>query len=306
VSRPAVSVVMPFAGGLANARAALDQLAAIEVADGDELILVDNVGLGLVSAVVRVVRAVGERSPAHARNAGAAAADRQWILFLDADCTAPPDLLDRYFLQRVVTEVGALVGEVVAAGDARTLAERYGAARNFLSQRAHMAHPYLPRAAAANLLVRRAAFEAVGGFHEGLRAAEDTDLSWRLQQAGWHMELRPEAHVEHRYRATVGELRRQWRGYAAGRRWLAARYEGFTPEPALLRATLRVLRRATGRPVRRRVVASVVPASLARVATALPPARSPRGLDHLRFLLLDAVLAVDELVGFFQSNRPSQ
>ena len=47
---------------------------------------------------------------------------------------------------------------------------------------------------AANLLVRRAAFEQVGGFYEGVRAAEDTDFSWRLQQAGWRLELRPGAH----------------------------------------------------------------------------------------------------------------
>ena len=91
----------------------------------------------------------------------------------------------------------------------------------------------MPRAVAANLLVRREAFEAVGGFYEGVRAAEDTDFSWRLQRAGWRLEGRPQARVEHRYRTTVRALRRQWRGYAAGRAWLGRRYDGFEPEPAL-------------------------------------------------------------------------
>jgi len=66
-----------------------------------------------------------------------------------------------------------MAGEVVGSLDDGSLAARYGAARNFLSQQDHMSHPYLPRATAANLLVRRSALEEVGGFYEGLRAAED-------------------------------------------------------------------------------------------------------------------------------------
>ena len=38
--------------------------------------------------------------------------------------------------------------------------------------------------------VRRAAFEAVGGFREEIRAAEDADLTYRLKAAGWEVERR--------------------------------------------------------------------------------------------------------------------
>src|SRR5205807_3915440 len=154
-----------------------------------------------------------------------------------------PGLIDAYFTEPVAGDVGALVGEVRSAAGAETLVGRYDAARGILSQRAHLEHPYRPRAAAANLLVRRAAFESVGGFYEGVRAAEDTDFSWRLQQAGWRLELRAGAFVRHRYRTSLGELRRQWRGYAAGRAWLSRRYEGFEPEPGLARALRRLRRR---------------------------------------------------------------
>src|ERR1019366_7977325 len=128
----------------------------------------------------------------------------------------------------------------------------YGAARSFLGQAAHLAHPYLPRAAAANLLVRRRAFELVGGFYEGVRAAEDTDFSWRLQRSGWRLEARPQARVRHRYRTSLEALRRQWRGYAAGRAWLSRRYEDFVPEPALRRALRRVIGRRSATPAARR------------------------------------------------------
>ena len=241
MSRPVVSVVMPFAGDGAAAAAAIETLLALDLRPGDELILADNsvlpVSSTLATGGVKVIRAIAERSPAHARNAGAAIAHNDWILFLDSDCLVHHGLLDAYFALPVSDDVGALAGEVLAAPAGDTLAARYGAARGFLSQEAHLRHPYRPRAVAANLLVRAAAFEQVGGFYEGVRAGEDTDFSWRIQAAGWRLELRTEASVEHRYRTTLRDLRSQWRGYAAGRAWLARRYDGFEPEPALRRAS---------------------------------------------------------------------
>ena len=278
MSRPPVSVVMPFAGDASAAARAVAALRALIVRDGDELILSDNAGgVGEVEGV-NVVGAAGERSPSHARNKGAARSTGDWILFLDADCIPDPGLIDAYFDLPVGDRVGALAGEIVAAPGASTLAERYAAARNFLGQQTHLAHPYKPRAPAANLLVRRTLFEQLGGFVEGVRAAEDTDFCWRLQDAGWLLEARP-AGVEHRYRATVSELRRQWRGYAAGRAWLATRYPGFKPEPALARVVRRRGRRGAGAPT---------------------PSLTTR--DRLLFAGLDLVLAFDELIGLRMSN----
>ena len=295
--RPAVSVVMPFAGDRSQAASAARALVQLETVPGDELLLVDNAGTAHDLHQVTVVPATGERSPARARNAGARAARRDWILFLDADCRPRRDLIDAYFSEPVGERVGAVAGEVVAEpateagrGERASLAARYGAARSFLSQRQHLEHPYLPRAVAANLLVRRAAFEEVGGFYEGLRAAEDTDFTWRLQRAGWRLELRPQAWVEHRYRTSLNELRRQWRAYAAGRAWLARRYEGFVPERPLARALARARRHLR-----------------ARLSKPKLPRREPEResrLERGRYVALDALLGLEELAGLALSNRP--
>lgn len=300
--RPLVSVVMPFAGDRAAAEAAIDALHSLDTVAGDELIVADNSGTVAAPADIIVVRAAAERSPAHARNAGARRATRAWILFLDSDCRPRAGLLAAYFAQDVAGDVGALAGEVRPAQAARTLAGRYGARRSFLSQRAHLAHPFRPRAVAANLLVRRDAFEQLGGFYEGLRAAEDTDFSWRMQEAGWRLELRSGAWVEHRYRANLSQLRRQWRGYAAGRAWLARRYAGFRPESPLRRAPRRALRAL--RPRRGRLGGQSVP--MPATAAASPPPIAIARADRARFLVLDGLLGVEELVGLTLSNRPRQ
>ena len=65
----------------------------------------------------------------------------------------------------------------------------------------------VPWAIAAFLLVRRSAWEEVGGFDERQwMYAEDLDLGWRLHNAGWATRYEPSAYVEHESAASTTQL----------------------------------------------------------------------------------------------------
>ena len=65
----------------------------------------------------------------------------------------------------------------------------------------------VPWAIGAFLLVRRAAWERIGGFDpEQWMSAEDVDLGWRAREAGWATRYVPEAVVEHEESAAAGQM----------------------------------------------------------------------------------------------------
>jgi glycosyltransferase involved in cell wall biosynthesis len=222
---------MPFAGGAADAAAATQALERISLHDGDELLLIDNnpSAVATPTGTVRVVHATAERSSYSARNAGAAAARNEWLLFIDADTLPDAQILDTYFEPAPAETDGALAGEVTAAPGRDSLLVRYARARGYLEQRALLEDPFRPHAVTANLLVRRRAWESVGGFAEGARSGGDSDFSWRLQDAGWQLSGRPGAIVEHRHRESLRAFLRVVGRYAAGRAWLRRRWPGAFP-----------------------------------------------------------------------------
>jgi GT2 family glycosyltransferase len=252
-TRPPVAVVLPFVGTREQAAEALEVLGGLETADGDELVLADNTREGAAAGMagdseVRVVECEVKASAYAARNIGAERTAAPWLLFIDADCEPPPGLLDAYFRPEAGERCGALAGPVVGDPDQPGLIPAYVRSRGHLDQEWQLRHPYRPMAVTANLLVRREAFEAVGGFAEGVHSGADADFCWRLQDAGWELGYRPQASVLHHHRETLRALLAQARRDGSGAPRLARRHPGYPPRvPG--RAFVRALAGALGWPL---------------------------------------------------------
>ncbi|MGH2867767.1 MAG: glycosyltransferase [Solirubrobacteraceae bacterium] len=236
-SRPSVSVVVPFAGAdhqLEAVLAALRSL-ALTLAPGDEILLADNGPTGARAvpfpASVRRVVAAGPRAAGAARNRGAAEARGEWLVFLDADARPRPGLLEAYFTPAPGPNTAVLAGGIRDTPSRDTRAARHSAGRGQMSQDRTLSRTGRPYAQTANCAVRRVAFSAVDGFDAQARFGEDADLCWRLAAAGWGLEVRAGALVEHASRPTLAALLTQVAGHGAGAAWLERRYPGEFPAP---------------------------------------------------------------------------
>jgi GT2 family glycosyltransferase len=283
VSRPHVSVVVPFGGRPADAHGVLSHPASLRLREGDELIVADNsdegaAGVALnLAGPVRVVRASRERSAYHARNAGAAVARNEWLLFMDADCVASPQLLDAFFTRRIPDRSGAVAGQILGHPDQRSLAARYARSRHLFDHSQGLIRAEDGSAAAGNLLVRRAAFDEVGGFTEGIRSGGDIDLCRRLRLAGWGLDFRPDALVRHRHRDAVWSLMGAVARYGAGARWLNDRYPGSSARWPLAEGLVHTI------------------GDVARLT-------ARRDLEEAAFRVLDGLGLVAHNVGYLMSN----
>ncbi|MEA2167753.1 MAG: hypothetical protein QOF76_1053 [Solirubrobacteraceae bacterium] len=240
-TRPHVSVICPFTGSDAALARIQAALARIELRDGDEILIADNRRQGGgsdptfgggpdPSSLLNILPAPGPPSSYFARDVAARAATGEWLVFVDADTDPAPDLLDAYFDPAPADDVGVLAGAIEDVVVEDTLVARYITARRKLDQTTTLDRER-PYAQTANAAVRRAAFEAVGGWPEPIRSGGDADLCWRLAAAGWRMEARPAASVAHRNRAGLRDYLGQIHKHGAGMRWLDERWPGAFPAP---------------------------------------------------------------------------
>jgi peptidoglycan/xylan/chitin deacetylase (PgdA/CDA1 family)/GT2 family glycosyltransferase len=126
--------------------------------------------------------------PTIALNAGAAAAEGRYLLFLDDDMVAAPQLIHAHLESQRAEDRVAVIGRIDLAdesgGDpftryfARTFLRRYD---EFAQGRRTVT---FRDAYSGNLSVPRDAFLAVGGFLEGLARGYDVELARRLERHG--------------------------------------------------------------------------------------------------------------------------
>ena len=196
---PRLSVVVPVRDGASALPALLAALHAQTLSREDfEVVVVDNGSRDSSAAIARAAGAVVVSVPwanrARARNPGVAVARGQHLAFTDADCLPRPGWLEA--LGGCLHDAPLVAGPVVLATSPHPgRIERFESLWRFDQERNVGEHGW---AASANLGMRRAAFEAIGGFDAAYRQiGEDVDLCLRAARAGFELSYCRLAVVEH-------------------------------------------------------------------------------------------------------------
>jgi glycosyltransferase involved in cell wall biosynthesis len=205
-----VSVIIPAYNAAATLADQLEALAA-QLYDGDwELVIVDNGSTDGTADLARsfrqrfqaftLVDGSSRRGHSAARNAGAMAARGELLAYCDADDVVAPGWLKamaeaaRYYdLIGGWLDVGPLNDEATRSWHQPWPRDRL---RSWL----------LPYAVSANIAIWADVLRGLGGWSSEYEAgAEDTEISWRAQLAGFRLGFAPDAVVYYRYRSGLWE-----------------------------------------------------------------------------------------------------
>ncbi len=229
-TRIAVSVIMPAYNAGATIGAQIDALSRQAKEADLEVLVCDNGSSDETLAIarghadpalrLRVIDASHRRGPSAARNTGAAQARGDLLLFCDAD-----DVVEHGWVS-AMTDALQVADLVAGSLDGRSL-NRDNRASVSWEVSSEIRMPFWPRfgaGASSNLGIRARVFAAVGGFDETLKTAEDVDLCWRVQLAGYVFARSHDAVVKSRQRDGRCEVFHQARSYGAGSRALRVKY----------------------------------------------------------------------------------
>jgi N-acetylglucosaminyl-diphospho-decaprenol L-rhamnosyltransferase len=220
-----------------------------------------SVELARSHAGVELIESGGNRGYGSAANLGVAAATEEWVLVVNPDIEFEPESIDELLTVADRWPKSGALGPRIHTGDGML----YPSARELPSLWRGIGHaafgwiwPSNPWTASyrrergtpvegvagwlsgACLMVRRDAFESVGGFDEGyFMYFEDTDLCERLARAGWDIVYAPSATVVHHGgHATSRHLDAMSKAHHdSAYRYLSRRYSG--PRWATVRGVLR-------------------------------------------------------------------
>ncbi len=212
---PRVSIIIPVRD---QPEDLLDCLKSLEKLDypqsAREIIVVDDgsqkeVATIITSPGIKIIRNETSRGPAACRNTGAVKASGEIYAFLDADCAAGEKWISETVPFFRAAGAGA-VGGYVDGYYQKSFLDCYEKVFSSLNMGKRLMIEgktdsgfYVPT---ANFLVTGEAFNAAGGFKEGMRTGEDVDFCWRMREIGYTLLYVPYGSVAHKHRGEFGKM----------------------------------------------------------------------------------------------------
>ena len=215
---PAASVIVPHYNDLAALDACLRALEAQTYPRGQfEIVVADNHSPCGIDAVREIIAGraklvnVSEQGAGPTRNGGAAAASGKLLAFTDCDCLPEPGWLGAGLAALDRAEiVGGKMTVLVDRSRPLTAAEAFELVFAFDNRTYVEAKDFT---VTANLFVRKADFERVGGFRVGV--SEDQEWCLRAKRMGLRIAYADDAVVGHPARRTWGDFLKKWRRLVA-------------------------------------------------------------------------------------------
>lgn len=305
---PTVTVVVVNYGGADDTIECLAGIRALDwPADALDVVVVDNASGGddvarirAASPDVRVVESKRNLGFAGGCNLGVRHGRGEHIAFVNNDARPEPGFLREAFGALTDPSVGAVAAKVLDWSGERL--DFVGAALSWYGQafKTHVgavddgsfddARDVLFGTGSA-LVVRRSAFDEVGGFDERyFMFFEDVDLGWRLWLAGYRVRYVPRARVLHKHHASMSKLGAWREQFLLERNALFTIYKNYDDENLA-----RFLAPALALAVRRGVVLGGSDSSSLDLATT-PPVAGEAGTEEVSRTTLASAYAVDGFV----------
>ena len=195
-----ISIIIPALNEEKMIGRCLESLTKLAFArDRFEVLIVDNGSRDKTLAIaesfknrlnLKILQQAGVRISA-LRNLGARAASGDILAFLDADCLAPSDWLDRIFALATDNGAGVLGAHYLLPADSSWVGRTWHCYQE-APKSGEVSH--VP---AGDLIMRREDFLKLGGFDETIQTNEDYELCERARKAGMHVRAFPQIGVIH-------------------------------------------------------------------------------------------------------------
>ncbi len=256
VAWPGVSLIVPSHNRAQQLERCLRSLLGLDYpAQCLELIVVDDASTdetatmlerltreaAILGIMMQVIHHTPRQGVAQSRNSGAEAAHHDLLAYTDSDCVTSPGWLAELVPAFQDAHIGAVSG-MIRAYERQSLLGRYEDVRSSLfmgtrPQQVRLEGPltYVPT---ANLLVRRALWQRLGGFAP-LTFGEDVDFCRRLLATGSQLIYLPQGVIYHDYRTTLHAFLGIRMSYASSeaallQHWRSGQPQGWTLAVALL------------------------------------------------------------------------